>query len=141
MNENQAKLVAALRSREFSQAKGYLRTDRGHCCLGVACEVYRRETGDGEWATDSGIAAVYAFRVNGVTDIYGLPGPVTTWLDMATNGEARPETVIPERILGHYTEANDPDETVTLARLNDAGATFAEIADLIEAGAVFGATE
>lgn len=31
--------TAALRSGEYPQAKGYLKTDEGFCCLGVACEV------------------------------------------------------------------------------------------------------
>ena len=49
MNDNAKKLVEALRSGEFKQAKGALRTGDGFCCLGVACETYRRITGVGEW--------------------------------------------------------------------------------------------
>jgi hypothetical protein len=31
--------TAALRSGEYEQTKGYLRTDEGYCCLGVLCEI------------------------------------------------------------------------------------------------------
>jgi len=32
--------VRALRSGEYSQTKGRLQNDSGHCCLGVACDVF-----------------------------------------------------------------------------------------------------
>jgi len=32
--------VSALRSAEYSQTKGKLQDDSGHCCLGVACDVF-----------------------------------------------------------------------------------------------------
>jgi hypothetical protein len=35
-------LIAALRSVEFTQTKYTLKNACGHCCLGVACEVYMR---------------------------------------------------------------------------------------------------
>lgn len=48
--EVKAKWVAALESGEFQQGQGQLRTMAGEfCCLGVLCEMYRRETGSGEW--------------------------------------------------------------------------------------------
>lgn len=31
--------VAALRSGEYTQTKGYLKTADGYCCLGVLCEI------------------------------------------------------------------------------------------------------
>jgi hypothetical protein len=42
-------LVDALRSGEFPQTTGKLRDETGYCCLGVACEVYRRDLNKGEW--------------------------------------------------------------------------------------------
>lgn len=47
-------LAAALESGEFKQCTGQLRKSGQalHCCLGVACELYRRQTGDGEWDVD-----------------------------------------------------------------------------------------
>ena len=42
--------VKALRSRKYQQGRGWLHpTEKTYCCLGVACEVYRKETGRGEW--------------------------------------------------------------------------------------------
>lgn len=47
--ERKLKLVDALNSGEFTQTRGKLSDGEGYCCLGVACEIYRRETGNGEW--------------------------------------------------------------------------------------------
>lgn len=35
------KWIEALRSGEYKQARRFLRTDAGHCCLGVACDVVK----------------------------------------------------------------------------------------------------
>lgn len=37
--ENVNAWLTALRSGEYEQAKGYLETEEGFCCLGVACDV------------------------------------------------------------------------------------------------------
>jgi len=34
------KWVTALRSAEYSQTKGKLQDEQGHCCLGVACDIF-----------------------------------------------------------------------------------------------------
>ncbi len=44
--------IAALRSDEFKQTTGQLKTDSGFCCLGVLCELYMRKHG-GEWTRDN----------------------------------------------------------------------------------------
>jgi hypothetical protein len=46
INENMKKVLVALRSGEFTQTRNTLQNSRGHCCLGVMCEVYEKETGD-----------------------------------------------------------------------------------------------
>ena len=51
-------LVVALRSGEYTQALGHLRTRDGYCCLGVACDIYRKETGEGTWIQEG---ATYTF--------------------------------------------------------------------------------
>lgn len=56
-NTNKVKLIPerkklwvdALNSGEFQQGQKALNNNDGMCCLGVACEVYRRETGIGQW--------------------------------------------------------------------------------------------
>ena len=45
MNENAKKWVGALRSGEYEQAKHTLQFGGAFCCLGVACQVYEKETG------------------------------------------------------------------------------------------------
>lgn len=109
MNENARKWVQALRSGEFQQAKGTLRDQDGRmCCLGVACEVYRREVG-GEWRDEQ-------FGPPGESFQGGfLPLGVRDWLGLAS----------------HF--ALPKDRRRSLVRCNDSyGATFEEIADLIE---------
>lgn len=44
--------VAALRSGEYRQTTGVLKSEVGHCCLGVLCEVYHKSTRKGEWAEE-----------------------------------------------------------------------------------------
>ena len=46
INENMKKVLVALRSGEYTQARGQLQDQKGHCCLGVMCEVYEKKTGD-----------------------------------------------------------------------------------------------
>ncbi len=46
MNKNAKKWVDALRSGEFKQTVEVLNDKNGYCCLGVACSVYEKETGE-----------------------------------------------------------------------------------------------
>lgn len=46
LNENAKKWVQALRSGEYKQGKDALRDNDKFCCLGVACEVYKKENPD-----------------------------------------------------------------------------------------------
>lgn len=39
MNDNAKKWIAALRSGKYTQDVKRLKTEKGHCCLGVLCEV------------------------------------------------------------------------------------------------------
>ena len=48
--ERVKKLVEALRSEEYTQTTGTLHNLDGYCCLGVACDVFLKETGIGEWS-------------------------------------------------------------------------------------------
>jgi hypothetical protein len=52
---NRAKLSAALRSGEYTQAELRLKTPTGYCCLGVACDLALKEGGiidNFQWATE-----------------------------------------------------------------------------------------
>lgn len=104
--ENLTKLSNALRSGEYRQGMGMLRTkDNEFCCLGVACDLYAKENGldwqeiaDGSW------------KFNGYRNY--LPSEVASWLGIDRWGDFNQETA--------------------LSSMNDAGATFEEIADIID---------
>ena len=115
LTEPQRRLVEALRSGEFSQATDYLRVigvdgSASYCCLGVACEIYRRETGLGHW-DDVAFHASEHDSNNGI-----LPHAVQEYFGFTDAGS---------------TFAQD-GELTQLTILNDAGYSFEQIADVIE---------
>lgn len=106
MNDNARKWVEALRSGEFKQGRERLRNEGAYCCLGVACELYRRETGKGRWTRAE------AFHLGSVAKTDWIPPAVQRWL-----GLAHPA--------GEYDYSS-------LVDLNDGGDPFDEIAKVIE---------
>jgi hypothetical protein len=106
--EIKARWVAALRSGEYQQTTGNLRTENGFCCLGVLCDLHSKATGI-EWAVDT-----YGDYFYGDTDPYGvLPPIVTNWAGLEYSNPSTND--------GHC-----------LACLNDIGNDFNFIADVIE---------
>lgn len=116
--EIRAEWVRMLRSGEFKQGRGSLRTNNNKfCCLGVLCE----------FAVAQGvIEAPFSVRGRGASAYrYGfdwqvLPREVQQWV-----GLQAPQGIfkVPETEVGNCS----------LSARNDRGATFEEIADLIEA--------
>lgn len=105
MNENAKKWVEALRSGNYKKTVGQLSNEYGYCCLGVACDLYEKETGDELPKSEDGdYDDVY---------LYGDFSCVKEWLGLR-NGD------------GSY---GDDD---SLAKYNDGGKTFNQIADIIE---------
>lgn len=102
-----AKWVAALRSGEYNQDDGELRSRDGFCCLGVLCDLHSRETGT-EWGTDTLGNPTYGGRRG------HPPWFVDEWAKFAT---------IRVQIGG---------KTQDLDYHNDNGRTFLEIAQAIE---------
>jgi hypothetical protein len=104
MNDNSRKWIEALRSGEFEQVRGALRKRDGYCCLGVACEVYRREHPNGpQW---------FGYYFDHRDD--ELPKRVQRWLGLRSSTGWR---------------SNGP----SLVSLNDRHRlSFSEIADYIE---------
>jgi hypothetical protein len=43
------KWVNDLKSGEYKKGKGYLHKEDTYCCLGVLCDLYQKETGQGAW--------------------------------------------------------------------------------------------
>lgn len=114
MNDNARKWVAALRSGQYKQTTGVLSRGDKDCCLGVACKVFLHDN-----PLDLTVSQATRPGYSGVTmydgAITGLPLKVQEWL-----GVPSPE--------GNFGE--DDDEC--LSGRNDQGASFAQIADLIE---------
>jgi len=113
-HEIKEKWVEALRSGEYSQTTGVLRDDIGFCCLGVLCDLHQKETGEGEWLQPKINKRIYYLDGSGVRDSGVLTPKVMEWagLDM--------DNFIIDGDSGYA------------AIINDNGATFAYIADLIE---------
>ena len=102
----------ALVSKDYEQTSGRLRDDNGFCCLGVLCDVARKE-GLGDWV---GGPNNTQYAANGTCQSEVLPADVYRWA-----GLDRPNPDI-----------RGDNRWDSLAGLNDAGRTFEEIADIIE---------
>jgi hypothetical protein len=108
MNDNMRKVLVALRSGEYTQTKGTLQDEHGHCCLGVMCDVYQKDTGSSiEWRPNGYINGGNLSHHLSVQEWVGLSSPC-----------------------GLFTGKHK--DAVSLAGLNDNGSTFTEIADFIE---------
>ena len=124
LNPGQArkKLVEALRSGEYTQTNKVLRDKHGYCCLGVACDLYRKtEKPDEQWEPMEG-RNVWEFMGASAE----LPEEVMNWLGFAT-------------CEGVFTEDYSTSSLMSLMSLmllNDEGNSFECIADAIEDGAV-----
>ena len=121
LNRPAEKWVAALRSGEYKQGIGCLQSEDGFCCLGVACDVFAKETGVGKWVKCPDGA--FVFKITRKSEDIRLPDEVAAWLNMKTHIGALSMNVC---------ESLDGCECCSLADLNDHGKSFAEIADAIE---------
>jgi len=124
MQENVEKWVEALESGEFEQTQGALRAGDSYCCLGVACEVYRRETGRGRWIqveytdTREFLAEDSPFEEGSVAV---MPGPVARYFNIESN---------PSLMYGS-DDGKLKKSLYAAASLNDKGVPFVEIARAI----------
>lgn len=99
--------VEALRSGKYKQAKQNLKTaDSKFCCLGVLCELHRKNCEKPDKWKSQWQRFYYANQGN------YIPLTVRQWAEIVTSN--------PETSLG------------PLAYLNDLGYTFEQIADIIE---------
>lgn len=114
LNEFAKEWVAALRSGNYMQGKGYLNKQGNFCCLGVACEIAVKHNvipspiklGEG----------LYRYGNETFIGSSSLPNVVRDWLGL--NGS-----------LGDFEGAHGHAD---LAAWNDAGISFGRIAELIE---------
>ena len=99
-----------LRSGKYQQAKGRLRRGNSYCCLGVACDIYRKETGKGQW--DS----AFRFQIGNLKGCSFLPFNVKEWFGLKHACDME------------LLSCNDFDRK----RSNLSGIGFPEIAQLID---------
>lgn len=123
MNEAvKKKWLEALRNGEFAQGRGRLRDGDTYCCLGVLCELYRRDNPEyGHWFERE--PGRYVFRVphTGYSATL-LPAPVKHWAGL--------DSAVPR--VSSTSEGDRMDNTVGLDTMNDSGKSFDEIAYRIE---------
>lgn len=114
MNERVKKLwIEALTSGEYEQGKGVLRDGDTFCCLGVLCDLHRKEVG-GEWELLFETSRFYYHQTDSI-----LPETVAAWAGLP---HLNPTVAVPFR-----------DSEIGLSYFNDKGTPFPEIAKLIEA--------
>jgi hypothetical protein len=113
-----AQWIKALRSGDYVQGRGALRSeDNRYCCLGVLCElaVSAGVLSEADTSLDTGC---YSYPLpDGSRETGTLPRPVQWWSGV-------------ESSTGRFIFA--PGEAAALSQLNDGGCTFGQIADTIE---------
>lgn len=116
INKNAQAWIEALRSGNYKQCDGALKKGDSYCCLGVACDLYIAEHEEAKWLLAG--AKVSSLPASGQV----LPHEVRDWMGLryCDGGFVESRTSMNVRL------------TSTLAVTNDRGATFTEIADLIE---------
>jgi len=133
--------ITALTSGEYKQSKELLRTDEGFCCLGVLTDLAVKDKVDGiEWYYNNNRLSKHG--VSGSTidpEDSVLPPCVIDWAGTVTDN---PNIILEDTsifkkegrtipIAMHFNR-DTHGYHMTLACLNDAGVTFAEIAEIIE---------
>lgn len=122
--EIKQKWLNALRSGEYKQGTGCLRSGNEFCCLGVLTDIYSKETGNGNWNDSGGFTLQVGADPNSncykeYTEI--LPVFVRDWADLDAC----------DPLVEAYDRDGDEIEQ-QLSAINDEGRLFSEIADLIE---------
>lgn len=115
------KWTAELESGKYRKTTGFLRKgEKSRCCLGVLCDIYKEETGKGEWVKDKN----FEFKVgpDGTSNDSYLPYEVQTWAGMVSdNGEMFDHPVLV-----------DGWDYQNLSEINDeTKASFKKIAEII----------
>jgi len=111
--EIKAKWVGALRSGEYKQGRDYLHRDDGSmCCLGVLCEIHKKENNQ-KWNLSEKEHCFYYLDRETLP-----PKEVADWADL------------PMLENGPIVQIGDRKSAIAI--LNDDGVTFEELADAIE---------
>ena len=125
MNENAEKWLHALENGGYQQAALGIRLPDGYCCMGVACDVYHRETGNGIWVQktmgrlidgEPFFDTIWYFSVDGTITFTALPHVVRQWLGLKSR-------------YGWF--GDEESQYITLLQANDEGVPFTGIAAII----------
>jgi hypothetical protein len=113
------KWITALRNGDYTQGTKALKTDDSFCCLGVLCDIYKKETNLGTWDTNT----------RSMSDTFLCK-------DKDGNVEEEAHGILPMQVR-LWARLNDCNPKIgnndrLLAELNDEGNSFDQIADLIE---------
>lgn len=108
--EARAAWIDGLENGEYPQGTDRLCSPAGYCCLGVACELFRKHEGESSLPKDDrGDYCIYGSRDDRSAD--ALPFVVKRWLGLFNN-------------IGSFDGGS-------LLKLNDDGTSFQEIAKVI----------
>ena len=123
------KWIAALRSGKYKQAKKRLRTgEDSFCCLGVLCDVVQPAS----WHRGGNAGVVsFGFGEMGLATT-ALPDPLAKKMGMGSAGHFRVAS-LPEELQDRVRQFVGETTASSLAMLNDSGARFELIADVIQA--------
>lgn len=78
MNDNARKWADVLPT--YPQTRHLLRTDEGFCCMGVACDVFHKDTGRGAWVVSSD--GTFYFELDDERQKAVPPADVLKWLGL-----------------------------------------------------------
>jgi len=115
--EIKKKWIDALLSGDYKQTQEYLRDDEGYCCLGVLCDIFRKDHNEAQWVKSG---CMFDFFPGGNKDYetVTLPRVVVEWAELDS---IDPDTTEPK--IG---------DSSSLANLNDKGYDFKKIVKVIE---------
>jgi hypothetical protein len=132
-------LIAALESGAFPKAMRHLRRNDGFCCLGVACELYRRETGQGQWVPRAHNVQEFVLGdpdERKETYDSGLPPDVREWFGIPAtvydNGFEDEVNIAEEDTVKYADEAISFRSTTSLSNINDKSNTFGPVIEMIK---------
>lgn len=128
--EKKAIWLDALRSGEYSQGAGYLKSAGGFCCIGVASDCAVKD-GVGEWRPghpSGDLGAGYSnYRYSTYVTGSIFAPQVLRWLGFPEGTVHDDVNTIP------FTISRDPlPGYLYLTELNDSGMPFEQIADIID---------
>lgn len=133
------KLLAALRSGEYIQGEAAMHVCNGEatwCCLGVACEVFRQETGRGTWEHDdkhrSMKEGAKVFTLGEYASPGYPPGAVLEWFGFPPTDPNNVSGDVAQDIDLPRAKMPNDQQSARASRMNDSSQSFETIADAIE---------